>query len=701
MAIFYSPEFPAASTPRCFTFWYHMYARTQSQMGRFTFSLRTGSNSTRLFNATGYKGARWNYAAVSLPSVNAPYWLYFGVYRGTGIQGDIAFDDFTMYNGPCPTGIATQAPNPCAMRCTSNRQCIPSNKVCDYIRNCPDGSDEINCGGCTFEGGLCKYTLNSGSEQWLRGRYGTPRGNVLPQIDHTTRTTTGWYMFVAPATGSNFGFAKLNSALLQPTGATCEVRFWYFSYSNTTSTSDLDVYFIEGPIAKTRILRLRNVNNYKWQQGIAYLGRRVERYRLSFEGSLAFRSRSSLALDDISLFECSLPQAQISCPSNQFQCTKTKACVGSNLLCDFQDDCGDNSDESNCAAYNGCNFERGMCSWSQVYGSDNFNWERRSGTTLTFNTGPSRDHTTGTVTGYYMFIDAFFPRQGQKAQIKSKWFQPNASGQCKIRMWYHMRGDGIGALNVYLVPNTGKLIKIWSRSGQTNIDAWFRMEAAAVSSRYFYFIIEATRGPTVRGDIAIDDVSFTPTCQYATGTVPTSATGPQPSVAPAPIASCATWQTANCAACNFDKGQCGWRDTTFGSISKWTRDTAGHGQSFYGPLFDHTSNSGNGYYMYTNARGGSFFSDSKMTSPSLPSAYDTCTVNFWYNNTLGRTIYLYVVQNGTSTRVWRSPFISSSASRPLWLNASVGLGHRRPGFKVYYYNLHFIYIPKLLQNSVI
>ncbi|RDD40324.1 MAM and LDL-receptor class A domain-containing protein 2 [Trichoplax sp. H2] len=678
-AIFYSPEFAPTSTTRCFTFWYYMYARTQSDMGKLSLSVRSPNNASQIFNVSGYQGPRWNYAAVVIPTAATTNWLYFTVTRGSGLQSDIALDDFVLYNGPCPTAAPTTPPNPCAVRCYSNFRCIPSNKVCDYIRDCPDGRDELNCGGCSFELGTCNYSMNAGSDQWLRGRYGTPKTNTVPQIDHSTKTTRGWYMYVTAATGSNFGTAKLTSAQLPPTGTSCEVRFWYYSYGNSTTTSTLDVYFIEGPIPKTRMLQIRNINSNKWQQGIAYMGRRIEKFRLSFEGDRDFLGSSYMAIDDISMFECSLPQPQISCLSNQFQCAN-KVCVGADQVCDFQDDCGDNSDEKNCAAYNGCNFEKSFCDWSQVYGSDNFNWERRSGTTLTFNTGPSRDHTSGTVTGYYAFIDAFFRSQGQKAQLKSKWFQPDITGKCKIRLWYHMLGDGIGSLNVYVVPNTGKLIKIWSRSGAAG-DVWLKMEAPAVSSRYFYFVIEAVRGATIRGDIAIDDVTFTQNCQYATGTIPTHVTGPIPSVAPTPIPRCATWQTKNCGACTFEKGQCGWRDASFGGISKWARETAGHGQSINGPLLDHTTNSGNGYYMYTNARGGSFFTDSKIASPMLPAAYDTCTINFWYNRTLSSALYLYVVQNGSSSRIWRSPFISSTG-RPLWLNTTVGIGHRRAGFKL-------------------
>ena len=63
---------------------------------------------------------------------------------------------------------------------------------------------------------------------------------------------------------------------------------------------------------------------------------------------LGTRGRSfsgDIAVDDIKFVDCALPPVANSCP--EFTCTR-KSCVKSDNVCDFNDDCGDNSDETAC-----------------------------------------------------------------------------------------------------------------------------------------------------------------------------------------------------------------------------------------------------------------------------------------------------------------------------------------------------------------
>lgn len=78
-------------------------------------------------------------------------------------------------------------------------------------------------------------------------------------------------------------------------------------------------------------------------------------------------------------------------------------CIDQTRVCDFTDDCGDNSDETRtrCSSRSMCNFEKGLCAWTQD-DSDDFNWSRGKGRTPTSSTGPLRDHTTGMLEACYL-----------------------------------------------------------------------------------------------------------------------------------------------------------------------------------------------------------------------------------------------------------------------------------------------------------
>lgn len=64
-----------------------------------------------------------------------------------------------------------------------------------------------------------------------------------------------------------------------------------------------------------------------------------------------------------------------------------------------------------------CNFESGMCTWVNTKG-DVFDWTRNSGTTPSFQTGPSVDHTLGTKFGKKQKIYIFLRRSIYKATCK-------------------------------------------------------------------------------------------------------------------------------------------------------------------------------------------------------------------------------------------------------------------------------------------
>jgi hypothetical protein len=73
----------------------------------------------------------------------------------------------------------------------------------------------------------------------------------------------------------------------------------------------------------------------------------------------------------------------------------------------------------------------------------------------------SLDHTYGTPSGWYIYMEASFPQKyNQRCRIVSEEIQ----GQRCLQFWYHMYGMDIDTLNIYIKIN-GQLKKpVWTRS---------------------------------------------------------------------------------------------------------------------------------------------------------------------------------------------------------------------------------------------
>lgn len=150
-----------------------------------------------------------------------------------------------------------------------------------------------------------------------------------------------------------------------------------------------------------------------------------------------------------------------------------------------------------------CDFEMGHCGYTQDKEGDVGDWVRTRGPTPTSYTGPRSDHTTGL--GHYMHIEASSMMPGQNARLLSSALRGSRGPQC-IRFFYHMYGSGTGLLSVHLNKD-GEEVLLWKRTGEQSI-SWLRATVEYQCDQQHQIVFEATRGSSVRSDIALDDVSF-------------------------------------------------------------------------------------------------------------------------------------------------------------------------------------------------
>ncbi|XP_038632257.1 MAM domain-containing glycosylphosphatidylinositol anchor protein 2 isoform X2 [Scyliorhinus canicula] len=123
--------------------------------------------------------------------------------------------------------------------------------------------------------------------------------------------------------------------------------------------------------------------------------------------------------------------------------------------------------------------------------------------------------------GFYMYIETSRPRtEGERARLLSPIFSTlpknpygsTNSAYC-VSFYYNMYGKHIGTLNVFLRFKgfKGSTITenlIWTMSGNQG-EQWMYANININPSGTFQLIFEGIRGPSIEGDIAIDDVTVT------------------------------------------------------------------------------------------------------------------------------------------------------------------------------------------------
>eukprot|EP00111_Clytia_hemisphaerica_P009451 TCONS_00027721-protein len=156
-----------------------------------------------------------------------------------------------------------------------------------------------------------------------------------------------------------------------------------------------------------------------------------------------------------------------------------------------------------------CTFEDGMCNWQKEAIRSDLEWNLQSGPTNSRQTGPSSDHTTGTKSGKYIYMEAsstYLSRkhEGDVARLVSRVVQ--VPRVC-FTFYYHMYGRDMGSLRVNVRFKNGTEVNRWNITGNQG-DRWQSARISVENPEDFQFIIEAVRGGHWSGDIAVDDFSI-------------------------------------------------------------------------------------------------------------------------------------------------------------------------------------------------
>ncbi|KAL5006372.1 hypothetical protein ScPMuIL_015178 [Solemya velum] len=529
-----------------FTFYYYMYG---ADIGSLNIYRKENQANRLLWSLSGDQGQRWTKQSISVQS-SGPFQIVLEAVAGNGSNSEIALDDTVFGSGCISYNSPTRDTTPCGstgFQC-GDGSCIKRSKVCDFHDDCSNGLDELQCPiSCTFEKNDCHWVRMDGHGfGWMRASAIQAQNmqQGVPSTDTTSGKPTGHYIFVYKGSNYSSTEAEIHSPLFTTSSADCRLKFSYYA---NRQYGDLSLYLTQ-VANRTRLWRTFGDRNATWTTITVGIGRRsINPFWLVFIKTRN-QHESVTAIDDVQFIDCSLspPVNPANCSStDKFLCAN-RACIDRNRVCDLVDNCGDQSDEQHCGQYKTYNFENGTLDLKQgVNGTeDDFDWILWKGSSPSSYTGPLWDHTTGTAEGKYIYMEASQKSYNQKAWLLTAPFSIT-SQNCRMRFYVYMYGQFVNQLNVYTrVFSSGPKSKVWSMTGEQG-PYWKRVDISLNRSEPFQVIVEGKVGDTSRGDIAIDDLSFTPSCIYSPTTrlpppLTTQTTTPRP-----------TTQSPNCPSSQF------------------------------------------------------------------------------------------------------------------------------------------------------
>ena len=473
------------------------------------------------WSVTGNQGDYWKFVNIPLQLASDNFDIFIeAIINKQSFSTNVAIDDVTVSKFNCfPTEVSTTSTqSPCTAQsyvCPSNGQCINPEKVCNFINDCPDASDEVNCGTCDFEKSTCGWRDDNYGVNWVRqtGPSSNPFG---PQIDHTLLNAFGSYLLTVRNEESTEFKAVLIGPTLGPMSQYCTLSFWIHMggtdlnqlkpildifVSNAVNFDEDYEYIGEvvGPLGKD------------WKQYNILLRARPAGYLVDMYAFTMYSSElnefTDVGMDDVVFKNCGVLNPD---PSTTFSCGDGSY-VSKDKVCNFIQDCENGLDEAVCGD---CDFEKNTCAWFDDSPGD-LVWERGQAGLVSAN-GPPVDHTLGNPNGWYMYVAAI---KGELFDFADLVIDKNigpSSPSCEFEFYYHMLGQ-TDDLSVFIVTdylNLPQYTRILDYIGDAG-NNWNRALVVLGSiSKPFRVMISAERfWNEALNDIAIDDVKLI-NCQF-------------------------------------------------------------------------------------------------------------------------------------------------------------------------------------------
>lgn len=142
---------------------------------------------------------------------------------------------------------------------------------------------------------------------------------------------------------------------------------------------------------------------------------------------------------------------------------------------------------------------------------DDIDWRTWSGTTYSFETGPSFDHTTGTALGRYLYLEPSVGCYAKEAILSMPCIDLTSGISPALSLWYHAYGSDMGRLHIDLFDGTHIIRDIVAPVVGNQGDEWHELvvDLSPWNGSVIGLRIRGYTGSGEKGDLAIDDILIT------------------------------------------------------------------------------------------------------------------------------------------------------------------------------------------------